>query len=199
MKKLIIFVCALALTFNAFATITGSAHDMKANGWALTEICAVCHTPHNAVATTDAPLWSHTSTVTVFTPYGSGYDMEAAVGQPTGISLMCLSCHDDTIALDAFVGAGAPASGTISVAYPATTAALGTDLRYTHPVSFNYAAHQATDGELFATNASITALLSSTGTVECSSCHDVHNTANIAPLQRMSNVNSALCLTCHDK
>ena len=172
---------------------------MKANGWALTEICAVCHTPHNAVATTDAPLWSHTSTVTVFTPYGSGYDMEAAVGQPTGISLMCLSCHDDTIALDAFVGAGAPASGTISVAYPATTAALGTDLRYTHPVSFNYAAHQATDGELFATNASITALLSSTGTVECSSCHDVHNTANIAPLQRMSNVNSALCLTCHDK
>jgi len=32
--------------------------------------------------------------------------------------------------------------------------------------------------------------------VQCGSCHNVHNNTN-TPFLRISNVNSALCTTCH--
>ena len=38
-------------------------------------------------------------------------------------------------------------------------------------------------------------------TMECASCHDVHNTASASNqnLLLISNTASALCLTCHNK
>jgi len=36
------------------------------------------------------------------------------------------------------------------------------------------------------------------GTMECASCHDVHDNG-IAPFLRLSNDASAMCLTCHNK
>ena len=44
-----------------------------------------------------------------YTPYSST-TMDTSVGQPDGISLACLSCHDGTIAVDSI--ANAPGSGT---------------------------------------------------------------------------------------
>jgi len=35
--------------------------------------------------------------------------------------------------------------------------------------------------------------------VQCASCHDVHNAANLNFLLVKDNANSALCLTCHNK
>ncbi|MCK4761283.1 MAG: cytochrome C [Candidatus Aminicenantes bacterium] len=202
MKKLIIFACALALTFNAFALITGSAHDLSGEAWALGRICVVCHVPHGADTTVaNAPLWSHDLTTTTFTAYGTGFDMELNVGQPSGVSLLCLSCHDDTVALDAFVG-GAGTSGTLSVEFVGTTAALGTNMQANHPVSFVYDTSAAADTEINAADATINGMLAggAGGTLECSSCHDVHNTTvAAAPLLRVAIANSALCLVCHDK
>jgi len=37
------------------------------------------------------------------------------------------------------------------------------------------------------------------GKMECASCHDVHNRFGVSGLLKMSNVNSELCLTCHNK
>jgi len=202
MKKLLILVCALALTFNAFAVITGSAHDFQAQGWSGGEICAACHTPHNAVTTVvDSPLWSHDVTTTVFTVYSSATITPALMGQPDGVSKLCLSCHDDTVAMDAFVG-GAGTAGTLSVEYVGSTAALGTDMNSNHPVSFVSDTAAAADSEIYAADATINGLLvgGAGGTMECASCHDVHNTTVAAtPLLRVTNAASALCLTCHDK
>ena len=84
---------------------------------------------------------------------------------------------------------------------------VGTDLKNDHPVSFTYNTALATaDGELFNPSAAnsgptstIDADLLFSSKVECASCHDVHNTQNIAKLLTVSNADSGLCLTCHDK
>jgi predicted CXXCH cytochrome family protein len=202
MKKLLIFVCALALTFNAFAVITGSAHDFSGDAWAGGEICVVCHVPHGADTTiADSPLWSHDVTTATFTVYSSATITAGLMGQPDGVSKLCLSCHDDTVAIDAFVG-GAGTAGTLSAAGYAASVALGTDMNANHPVSFVYDTAATADSEIYAADATINGLLvgGAGGTMECASCHDVHNTTvAAAPLLRVTNVASALCLTCHDK
>ncbi len=184
-------------------TIVGSAHDFSGQTWNTSgQICIVCHTPHNAnTSVTNAPLWNHALTTATFTPYSSA-TLTATVGQPTGISKLCLSCHDGTVALDAYGGA----AGTTFI--PAGDAHnVGTNLSNDHPISFTYNTALATsDGGL---RDPTTATGVGTGTIqntmlfanqlECASCHDAHNKAGIAPLLRKSNTGSGLCVTCHSK
>lgn len=72
------------------------------------EVCVYCHTPHGA-QNSSAPLWNRTLPTTGnYTPYSST-TMDTSVGQPDGVSLACLSCHDGTIAIDSIINA--PGSG----------------------------------------------------------------------------------------
>lgn len=182
----------------AQAQITGSAHDFTSSAWGGGEICRPCHTPHNADMTVpNAPLWNHAPTAATFQVYAGPGTLNATVGQPQGTSLLCLSCHDGTVALDSFAGA----TGTTFITGNAN---VGTDLRNDHPISFTYdAALAIADSELFdpATTPAVASLLIG-GRVECASCHDVHNNSTIAAngnLLRGSMTGSALCLTCHNK
>jgi predicted CXXCH cytochrome family protein len=194
---------ALVFVPIAGADIAGSAHDFSAESWNTGgEICAPCHTPHNAnTSETDAPLWDHAVTTATFTLYDSD-TLDATVGQPSGISKLCLSCHDGTVALDSFGGS----TGSTSLTGDAS---FGTDLSNHHPVSLTYdATLVAADGELNA----VTTTTSLGGTIaedllfgsgsdqlECASCHDVHDRDENGMLLVIDNANSALCLTCHDK
>ena len=193
-------------------TIIGSKHDFSNTGWSGGEICIVCHTPHNADTTvTDAPLWNHELTQTVFDLYDSPtFDGSSTITQPTGSSKLCLSCHDGTVALDSF-------GGTTGSTYlqPNNPAYLGTSLANDHPISFLYTDDLATtDGALYppsSTDVTIgTGDDSKTGTLQnvmlfnnqlqCASCHDVHNKFTDGDyLLRITNVGSQICLTCHDK
>ncbi len=65
-----------------------------------TEICVFCHTPHGADTSIEAPLWNRAVTTSGYTPYSSP-SLDATVGQPTGASVACLSCHAGDIAFDA--------------------------------------------------------------------------------------------------
>lgn len=192
--KLAVLVVAVVvvLTGMANAQISGTGHDFSTNAaWNTSgEICGPCHTPHNG-STNGAPLWSHSATTNTFTPYTSG-TMNASPGQPSGISLQCLGCHDGTVALESYIGADGSNATVIS-----GSALLDTDLRDDHPISFDYATAQAADSGLFATNAAINLLLFN-GNVECASCHDPHG-AGIAALLRKDNTGSDLCITCHNK
>jgi predicted CXXCH cytochrome family protein len=119
------------------------------------------------------------------------------MADPAGISKLCLSCHDGTVAIDAYGGS----SGTTNMT---GAAKIGTDLRNDHPVSFTYNAALATaDGGLVTPNsaskvdaAGIVPLFSSK--LECASCHDAHDNT-YGSFLRMNNAGSALCLTCHNK
>jgi len=130
------------------AQLTGSPHnflDDTIAGASVTEdwntgtLCGPCHTPHGGSST--APLWNHTASGETFTAYTAGPNTDHTPGAPSGVSLLCLGCHDGATALDAYAG-GAGTSGYdmatwSSGAYDASI--IGTDLSASHPVSFSYA------------------------------------------------------------
>lgn len=198
-------------------TILGSPHDFSAAGWSGGRICVACHTPHNSdTSVTAAPLWHHSLTTSTFTMYARDSLDGAITGQPDGVSRLCLSCHDGTVAVDSFGGA----TGSVTMASLNPSAVLGTDLSNDHPISITFnTTTAATDGALHdpaTTNVTIGAggdktrtgtidtVMLSNGTVQCSSCHDVHNSFTVpgsggVPLLKVSKAGSQLCLTCHNK
>ena len=199
-------VAGLFLVGTASAQITGSAHDFSAAGAFNSggEICIACHTTHNtqtAVAA-DAPLWNHTLTTNgTFTEY-VGFDMQSGFATAQTVnaaSLLCLSCHDGTVALDSY-GTNTPTAGNMTGAANVTK-----DLTNDHPISILYA-DAVTGGGMNAAatttelGGTITADYLIGGNVECSSCHNVHNDlGTAAKLLKVDNAGSVLCLDCHAK
>ena len=89
--------------------------NINGTGTATAEVCVFCHTPHganpNTIGTPGAPpLWNRTvGNTTTYTIYTSPNFDGTNSGQPQGVSLACLSCHDGTIALDSLINM--PGSG----------------------------------------------------------------------------------------
>jgi predicted CXXCH cytochrome family protein len=207
MKKIFIilsiFVVISISQFISAQQIAGSSHDFSVQTWNTSgQICIVCHTPHNANTTvTDAPLWNHSLSATATYTMYSSTTMNSIAGQPDGSSKLCLSCHDGTVALENF---GGVTTGTHLLT---GNSMLGTNLSNDHPISITYDAALATaDGGLYNPTTALSGLggtintnLLSSGKMQCSSCHDVHNSAGVPGLLRKSNAGSALCLTCHHK
>lgn len=194
----------MLITTLGFSQITGSDHDFSGETWNNTgQICIVCHTPHNAdITVPEAPLWNHEVTQATFTLYGSpSFDGSTTIGQPSGASKLCLSCHDGTVAMDNFGGR------TNGSDFASGSILIGTDLSGDHPISFDYTTALATtDGGLHDPSTANSGLggtidddLLLAGQLQCSSCHDVHNGSGLNNLLRISNAGSALCLTCHNK
>jgi predicted CXXCH cytochrome family protein len=194
----------LLAQFSFGQTIVGSAHDFSGQSWNTTsEICIVCHTPHNAnTSVADAPLWNHAVTNSTFQLYTSStFNGSTSIGQPDASSKLCLSCHDGSVALENF---GTTTNGTHMIS---GINDLGTNLGNDHPVSFTYDAALATaDGGLFnpaSTQSGLGGTIAQTmligGKMQCASCHDVHNSGGVNHLLLKSNSASALCLTCHNK
>lgn len=208
-KQLLTMVFALFATY-AFSQITGTAHDFSGAAWndaSSGEICNACHSPHLGDITAAAPLWSRTTTAGAFSAYFSPtFDADDAntdtagtgvaySSPPTGVSLLCLTCHDGVTLLD-YTGVATTVMGDLNAA------AVRNGGADEHPISIDYNPNLiSADGGLNDV-ATATPRLSANLTVECSSCHDVHNDLNIASgvgLLAASNANSDLCLTCHAK
>ena len=230
MKKLFIAMIAMALVIgisgiamaNGFgAGILSSPHDFKAELWNTRpgELCRVCHVPHDhgrtlAIQTgieTSGLLWNHKLSSVVYTLYSSP-SLTGAIGQPTGTAKMCLGCHDGTIALGAMDSKAAlPVTATviqdIDTDYQVPGALMTPSLQGTHPISITYDVSdtglKATTNTI-GTSGTIASLLDG-GKVQCSTCHDVHDSAGEAVagthLLRQSNTATAsgLCLACHNK
>ncbi len=206
-RKLIIALPVLFLMAQAGfgQTIVGSAHDFSTQSWNTSgEICICCHTPHNADLTVqDAPLWNHQVTTSTFQLYASPtFNGAGTIGQPSGNSKLCLSCHDGTVALENY---GTTTNGTHFISGGNN---IGSDLRNDHPISFVYDASLANaDPGLWDPTTHLSGIGSGTiqqtmlfnNKLECASCHDVHNSTGITSLLLKSNAASALCLTCHNK
>lgn len=197
------------VAFQARADIVGSAHDFSSEGWNETDgICIVCHTPHNADTTVaGGPLWNHELTTSSYSLYSSA-TLDAPIGQPNGNSKLCLSCHDGSVAIDNFGGTN---SGTVFIDEEAN---VGLDLSDDHPVSLLWnhplashptinfpnctaSCHDAFGGSVMWTG--VLPFFGPTGsmTLECATCHDVHDEDGHDNLLRMDNTSSAMCLVCH--
>ncbi len=170
--------------------ITATAHDFTRGykGFRSDTLCETCHTPHAADAAVPIWGWAHETTTATYTMYTSA-TMESTPlpAQPTAYSLACLSCHDGTVAVDAY--AGNPGENFITRADGSTY--IGVDLSDDHPVSVLY----PTQSAKMRSNVSLPL---HDGRVECSTCHDPH-TSDQPDFLRMSNSGSALCLACHVK
>jgi hypothetical protein len=200
-------------------------------------VCGVCHTPHHADPVL-GPLWNHTSSGLGFTMYANGTAPAANVkfipaAQPNASSLACLSCHDGTVAVNSYGVNDIQGIQGGSAMMITNSANLTKDLTHTHPISFTYdtalcsldqwlfnpdttfVTPPASGGGAFVAtipNMSINIfLLNGNHTVECSSCHDVHNQIgspydinNNPHLVKIvgvdaQNEGSLLCRSCHNK
>ncbi len=230
-----IFLMSLGL---ASATIVGSDHDLSfltgnnnsppgdSDGSWLSanedEVCIFCHTPHGGKATdyvggTRIPLWNRPkaggvdiggSTQPTFNLYASS-SLNATLSQPTGNTLLCLSCHDGISSLYEIINyartypitsGGANAFGEITVSGGDIAANIGEDtlknLGNDHPVSFVYNDQLVFDdasdhGGVAALRAPTVANLGNLklferdavgggGRLECATCHDPHEEGSIA-------------------
>jgi predicted CXXCH cytochrome family protein len=211
---------------------------------ALQRICIFCHAPHNTIRLSTAPggsgpaanaafnylpLWNHELTANFgsYTMYENGTGAPQigpkasqailnGMTQPGGVSLLCLSCHDGTVAVNSYGNTDQPSysqsggGSTIAGNY-----VIGKDnyLGNHHPIGFDYDAVVADDTQIrsadVATFTSATDLVRNhlfTGTdgpsmyMECATCHAVHNTGNTGEsLLWRSDTQSQFCLTCHIK
>ena len=141
-------------------------------------------------------------------------------GELFSVSKLCLSCHDGNVALDVYgdpqmvdaangsVGAGVmtlPADGSFEIGRDDDSDGTG-DLDNHHPIGFDYDAVQAVDNEIaastvtFASGVRIADVLSA-GAMECSTCHDVHNSTGGMGEKFLwgTNAGSDFCCTCHLK
>lgn len=187
------------------ANISGSAHDFSRTHWNYSgQTCTICHEETGKAMPRSSPLWGR-SQAHSFKLYSSE-TMNAKVGQPGGSSLVCLGCHDGTVAANSVPG------GQNDV-LNACESAIGTELNRQHPISFKYdSALAAEDGQLYdpATRTvpalggrTIRAALLEQDQLECTSCHDVHRIKGQSAENRYSLILSdgggQLCLICHNK
>lgn len=161
-------------------------------------VCEFCHTPHHAGQA--QPLWNKDLPEIIYTTYQSS-SLKAAIGQPTGASRLCLSCHDGTIALGLLRSESqiVPFAGGV-VTMPAGRTNLATDLSDDHPISFVYdTALASQNGQLeYPSNLRGPVKLDRFGQLQCTSCHNPHDD-QYEKFLVMNNIYSALCTTCHKK
>ena len=226
LKKVHLLTMAIVLVTagvaSAAGSIVGTAHDMRTyfnSGIGITtQVCVYCHTPHMSAGRTQDPLWNHTlSTQGSYGIYSSS-TMNAAPTSMTGtdgsVGSLCMSCHDGTISVntlwkapvDGAVGSTRNALGTtvLNASNQIASASggnFGTDLSNEHPVNFTYDAALIGQDKGLNPVASVVASglpLFSASSVQCATCHNVHDNTNI-PFLRVDNAASTLCLVCHIK
>ncbi len=202
---------------NSSATVAGTKHNFGSLSPAAvktsdsTEICVFCHTPHNS--NPSGPVWNKQDTGSTYNVYESQTlaatlsPNAPTLGQPTGSSKLCLSCHDGTIAIGSLLNMpGKSSGGELTVTGPGVTAGkitsvsttfIGTDLRDDHPISFEYSLSSQNPEIKASASLPPEVKLDSSSRVQCTSCHDPHGTAN-AKFLVASLDNGNLCSACHD-
>ncbi|MCX6996595.1 MAG: cytochrome C [Kiritimatiellaeota bacterium] len=228
-KKLMLLTVGMAVMLlgagmeSKAAGIKGSVHDFSLATWNTSRhtLCGVCHSMHNTDPNKLVPLWNHETSASVFTMYSSATLNATMDGQPTGVTLACLSCHDGVTAINAYGGSTNGAATNIS---SSAQGYVGLNLTLNHPVSFDYrtaisggdALIRSPDATPYPTTgitsnqASLAAystlnkaMLGNKYRMECTSCHDVHKqrggSGSSSILLVQSSAYGDLCLMCHIK
>lgn len=185
------------------ASILQSVHNLSVTGTGTntatvqSDACVFCHTSHKAMP--KSPLWNHASSGVTYTPYTSS-TIKATIGQPTGSSRLCLSCHDGTVALGSLAGG----SNSVTMKNGVTTMPkgrfnLGTDLSGDHPISFVYDMNLISSDPQLRSPANLpkNVKLDANKELQCTTCHDPHDN-RFGNFLVQDNANAALCLNCHN-
>lgn len=188
--------------------------------------CVYCHLPPTQ-ATTDTTAYGGIDGWNRFVPttdfrLSSSASLDAKMRSPNTISLLCLSCHDGTMALDMVIfkptdfatendaalhmkmngadditSCGKCHNGV--VAHDISVKVIGTDISDDHPISIEYGGLNWKDPDFKVPHQADgfnNGVRLYNGNVECASCHDIHNSTNELALTVRR---EALCETCHTK
>ena len=181
------------------STVFGTDHDISGLGGG----CKSCHVSHQASPKGETLLWARDfPTTATFGTYTSPTMNSTALevggaysptNRPTGAkvyTVLCLSCHDGITTPSVIT-----ATDGAAIANPTESDGLKND----HPVNMPY----VLDGGLepIATVEAGPIKLYVQGadkTVQCASCHNVHDNTN-SPFLRAANTNAkaGLCTRCH--
>ena len=195
----------------------GEPVEIGTGGWnQREEICRVCHVPHDhnrSTAYGDAGLlWNHALSTATYTMYTSPTMDAPTPSAPTGFSKLCLGCHDGTVGIDTF---DKYAGGNVFIkdynpGFQVPGALFAGKLTHTHPISIVY--DETKDTNLHPKTATmggsgtIADVLEGGTTLQCSSCHDVHDQpgesvpgTHLLRVAQKGATPSGLCLTCHIK
>ncbi|HEY8666767.1 MAG TPA: cytochrome c3 family protein [Tepidisphaeraceae bacterium] len=233
----------LAATYaRADEFIATTKHNFSSYSWSGNQICKPCHTPHNGALEKMADgtlvsdrLWNHTLSQSAYTLHAgqvknadgsTTLDAGKAGGQADmdRVTRLCLSCHDGTVALDAFGGAAGNIGTANFAAINRTDANLGTDLTNDHPVGTganlsgtstyyrvaNLDVSKPGAPKMKVRNSAteslplIVSTTAGTYNIGCMTCHNPHGAgpaggAAYPTLLRTDNTGSNLCLSCHMK
>jgi predicted CXXCH cytochrome family protein len=163
--------------------LRGSAHDFSQNEAFGRDLCLPCHTPHLESAPT-AALDRRPGELRPLQPHQTpGVEL-------TSWSLLCLGCHDGVAASDVYTSGHA-----LTVADQLSDTRLGTSGMRSHPIGIRY----PPAGPDYHPAAAVRAagLLLPDGRIQCTTCHDAHNTFGHRGMLRVTNRRSQMCLTCH--
>jgi predicted CXXCH cytochrome family protein len=194
MNRKTIAVVAAALAFTvvgrwAWGGIEGSKHDFSDKDWSGGDACSACHSAGDDEPATAAPLWDENADLN--RTFGTPLKQAKEAGPGT---TMCLRCHDGTIARDTI--SAVIQDRFVNKQNPAIFKA-GHDTS-DHPVGVDYPQFDKGYNPITSVIAKGVIPLPD-GKVECTSCHDPHNTNDLDHMLVTGNFRSALCLTCHKK
>jgi len=192
-------------------------------------ICVFCHHPHNSKATgtnggqagaanmTYSPLWNRDMSAKTFAKYNNGgfvgtaasdkdhaLNADSPVGL-SGVSLLCMSCHDGVVAMNAYSktsGSTGGAGGNGTAGAIMSTAGFNSvggasDMSNHHPMGFNYAAVAAIDDEIAQPSVSMVP-----GNISASGVTAGTTTPGVTINDLLDGTGGATgmmeCVTCHD-
>jgi len=206
----------LLLAGAAQATVAGSKHDLSATGTGIhspttPQVCLFCHTPHGGLSLWNrAPSTTAPESIRLYASPSLSAAGSAARLDGKSRSMLCLSCHGEPLA-----NIGGLVLNTLgndmAVVDPrgawTTSGVLWDRVAVNHPIGFDYAqalAAKPTRLEpLSGTNVGLLPLFNATAqgstvttSMECSTCHTVHDATN-SPFLRVDNASNGLCLACH--
>ena len=172
------------------------------------------------------PLWNRSISglaAQTFNVYASSTLNAAPDSQLKGMTLLCMSCHDGVSALNVVqnfrgaspftftdLGGGDQIEDVWNPSMPGYPGAnigesAAKDLSNDHPVSFVFDSTLRTaDGGVGLNDpTTIAPLRLFNGRLECATCHNPHDQGDellgTDPFLRMTNLNSDMCLKCHNK
>lgn len=167
------------------AGLIGSKHDFSDGGRVPRDLCTPCHTPH--LSTAAAPLLVRTPAATQ-----PVHSYRTAAGDLSAASLVCLSCHDGVVAPDVYAGSHAITWYELSTG----GVPVGKSRLTSHPIGILYPVGDPKYNSPPALQQSGRLKLVD-GRLQCTTCHDPHNTGRHKGMLVMSNERSRMCLSCH--
>ena len=178
----------------------GGVHDFSRLGAEQAVVCNTCHIPHVQGVRAVKPGGSRAAggglddpRLELYRIQGQRQTFEPGRYTPGPTSLICLGCHDGTLARSTIGSAHAMLAG-VRAGFAVPDGFVWRD----HPIGVPYPRGDRAYKPLSQLQTG-GGLRLPEGRIECVTCHDPHNQAGIDKLLAKSNRRSALCLTCHVK